>query len=62
MKTYFLAWEADNRRGHAIYDFDEDVTPRQALAEMINCAVKECSESDIPIRGTITATQFNRVA
>jgi len=61
MKTYFMAWESDNKRGHSIYDFNDDIPPRQALNEMRKAIHKEFSESDIPIKGIISATQFNCV-
>lgn len=66
MKTYFMAWESDNKRGHLICDFDiqgdgEEVTPRQALREMINMVIEDFSEARIPIKGIVSATQFNLV-
>lgn len=61
MKTYFMAWESDNKRGHSIYDFPDDIEPRQAINEMINGVIKQFSESDIPIKGEISASQFNLV-
>lgn len=66
MKTYFMAWQSDNKRGHSVFDFDvnesgEEIKPRKALSEMINYVIKEFSESDIPLKGVVSATQFNRV-
>lgn len=58
MKTYFMAWETDNKRGHSIYDFDKKTTPREALKAMI---VSVQAEFKGDIKGVISAIQFNRV-
>ena len=66
MKTYFLAWESDNKRGHAIYEFptsheEGEITPRQALSAMIDSVYDGFTEDQIPIKGIVSATQFNLV-
>jgi hypothetical protein len=66
MKTYFMSWESDNKRGHAIWDFAPTihgvgVSPRQALATMLDSVTDEFSKAEIPIVGAVTATQFNLV-
>ena len=58
MKTYFMAWESNEKRGHSIYDFSADTTPRDALSTMIDNVQNEFGKS---IKGIITATQFNLV-
>ncbi len=61
MKTYFMAWESDNKRGHSIYDFDDDEPPRQALKTMLDSVRAEFINDEIPLVGVISAEQFNRV-
>ena len=61
MKTYFMAWESDNKRGHSIYDFDDDEPPRQALKTMLDSVRAEFINDEIPLVGVISANQFNRV-
>ena len=57
VKTYFLSWESDNKRGHSIYEFKDEITPREALRFMH----KEVENAFPEILGKITATQFNKV-
>ena len=60
-KTYFMAWETVNRRGHAIYEFDRETTPRQALSKMLEFISSGESEKGETIQGSLNATQFNQV-
>lgn len=57
VKTYFLSWESDNKRGHSIYEFKEEITPREALRFMH----KEVEKAFPEILGAITVAQFNKV-
>jgi len=61
MITYFMAWECDNKRGHSIYEFRGDISPRNALREMISSVVSEFEDSDVVLEGVVSAIQFNRV-
>lgn len=61
MKTYFLAYEASNKRGHCIYEFHNPIPPREALRVMLDFVRAEFDKTTSPIRGEINATQFNRV-
>lgn len=61
MKTYFMSWESDNKRGHAIHDFADDVTPREAIGRMIISVCHDFKDSETKLIGTVTANQFNRV-
>jgi len=58
MKTYFMAWESNEKRGHSIYEFSNDIAPRDALSTMIDNVKNEFGKS---IKEVITATQFNLV-
>lgn len=64
MKTYFMAWETDNKRGHVIWEFEpsgdkgNEISPREALRTMLE-AVKNDFSGDL--RGVISASQFNQV-
>ncbi len=57
MRTYFLSWESENKRGHSMYEFSGDETPREILKIMIS----EASKAFPDICGDVTAIQFNRV-
>jgi len=61
-KTYFLAWETDNKRGHFICEFEKGdigyVTPRKALNYMITQVEKIVDKDNV---GLVKATQFNNV-
>ncbi len=62
MKTYFLHWESQNKRGHAINDFEDGATPREALKEMISIIEgNPLRDLEVPNIGEITAVQFNLV-
>ena len=61
MKTYFMAWESDNKRGHSIFDFDADISPREAIKIMIESVKFEFSSAEVPLKGVVSANQFNRV-
>jgi hypothetical protein len=64
MKTYFLAWETDNKNGHCIYEFEEgdigfgDVTPQKALNYMIALIQRDLETDNV---GNIRAKQFNNI-
>ena len=56
-KTYFMAWESNDKQGHCIHDFAEHELPRIILRKMI-----EFVETDMPdVKGQVRANQFNRV-
>jgi hypothetical protein len=66
MKTYFMAWESDNRRGHAIWEFGpnddgSEITPRQALSAMRQSVIDGAVGSENAIVGELSAIQFNLV-
>lgn len=58
MKTYFLAWQSDNMRGHTTASTGEDVKPQEALDKMLDAVKEKFGEK---LKGNLYATQFNNV-
>lgn len=65
MKTYFMAWESDNKRGQSITEFKKDfssgdeIMPKKAFIKMLSEVKTELSKTNS--KGLVTATQFNLV-
>lgn len=57
MKTYFMSWESSKKRGHSIFDFDDEAEPREVIKIMVASVVDQFPE----IEDQVTAVQFNRV-
>ncbi len=58
MKTYFMAWQCDNKRGHCTADAPEDMHPTEVLKQMIESVKQEFGPELI---GFVSANQFNVV-
>jgi hypothetical protein len=59
MKTYFMAWQSDNKRGHSIAGAPDDMDPREVLLQMIDAVNEKFKDSGMI--GIVSANQFNRL-
>lgn len=57
-KTYFLAWQCDNLRGHTTAETGEDTKPEEALNKMLDAVKEKLGDG---IKENLFATQFNNV-
>ncbi len=59
MKTYFMAWQSDNKRGHSIADAPDEMKPQEVLSQMIDQVYEKFKDTGMV--GVVSATQFNAV-
>lgn len=57
-QTYFMSWETDNKRGHSIHEFKEEISSLEAMRYMMKSVMEEFEGA---MKGVLTATQFNKV-
>lgn len=58
-KTYFMAWESDNKRGHYIGEAPAKMPAGEVLKQMIDQVYADFKDKDL--KGVVTARQFNVV-
>ena len=56
MKYYFMSWQSQLKEGDAIWEFKDDVTPREALK-----AMRESVAEQFKLDSVLVVLQFNNV-
>ena len=57
MKTYFMSWETNHKQGDVCWDFEDTVSPREALTIMRKDVAKNIPDDT----STLVVLQFNNV-